>query len=707
MKKSFTHIITFGILAFLFLPLLVSQSLYFPFITGKGFFFRAIVEVLFSIWAIGIVYFPEYRPRKSMLLTALTAFVVMIGIATIFSENPFKSFWSNYERMEGYVLILHLFAYFLVLASVFNTQKKWNLFFNTTLFVSFITIIYSLFQLGGLENINQGGTRVDALFGNATYFAGYLLFHLFISAFMYIRTNHTVLRSLYGALAVLQVTILFLTGTRGAAIGLVAGIFVSLCVWSCKGSLSLGNKKLLFGILTIFVLGIGTLFFVRNTPAVENHPILSRFASLVTYDDLKKNATPRFIIWNMAWHGFLERPLLGWGQESFSYVFNAYYSPALYNQEPWFDRAHNIFLDWLIAGGVFGLLFYLSLFESAYALIWRGSLLPFSQKVKERLGCWIEHDECYQFSVGEGAVLTGLLTAYFVQNLFVFDNLFTYVPFFSVLAFIHSSTAREWSFISKIDIRKTIVYVVYIPFIVIGTFYAYYFVVYKPIQASSYLIRALSSTRVESVETGIASFEKALALHTLGDQEVREQLMQFSINVIPKEIPDEVRLKLFNFTVNELQSQLQVAPHDARTYFFLGSFLQVFGEYEYATDALQEALKYAPNRQLVLYNLGFVASQQDLNDKAVAYFKQAFELDKRNSEARILYATALFFNDEEKKADALLNEAFGTTIVLNEDLLRTYLGLGYRDRAKALLEKFVVAFPDNATYKDLLRQLQS
>jgi len=49
----------------------------------------------------------------------------------------------------------------------------------------------------------------------------------------------------------------------------------------------------------------------------------------------------RFIVWNMAWKGFEEHPVLGWGQESFNYVFNKYYNPKLYNQEQWFDRTHD------------------------------------------------------------------------------------------------------------------------------------------------------------------------------------------------------------------------------------------------------------------------------------------------------------------------------------------------------------------------------
>jgi hypothetical protein len=52
----------------------------------------------------------------------------------------------------------------------------------------------------------------------------------------------------------------------------------------------------------------------------------------------------------MALKGIAERPVLGWGQENFNYVFNKYYNPQMFGQEEWFDRTHNVVLDWLIAG---------------------------------------------------------------------------------------------------------------------------------------------------------------------------------------------------------------------------------------------------------------------------------------------------------------------------------------------------------------------
>ena len=122
----------------------------------------------------------------------------------------------------------------------------------------------------------------------------------------------------------------------------------------------------------------------------------------------------------MAFKGVLERPLTGYGQEGFNYIFNKYYDPSLYKQEQWFDRAHNAFIDWLSAGGLPAFLLYLSLFGSAILLLWRSSELSRPERI----------------------ALTAALAGYAIHNFFVFDNLYSYIYFFALLALIDSQVSR-------------------------------------------------------------------------------------------------------------------------------------------------------------------------------------------------------------------------------------------------------------------------
>src|SRR3989344_4135473 len=128
--------------------------------------------------------------------------------------------------MEGFVTLAHLLAYFLVTASVF-TENLWQKFLNTWLISSTLIGVYGLFQIAGLAEIHQGGVRVDASFGNATYLAVFLLITFFISLYKFWRTESSSFKYAYGVLGLLQLFVLYHTATRGAILGLFVGLLVT------------------------------------------------------------------------------------------------------------------------------------------------------------------------------------------------------------------------------------------------------------------------------------------------------------------------------------------------------------------------------------------------------------------------------------------------------------------------------------------------
>ena len=131
--KALRLITYIGIFAVPFTPLIVANSMFFPFITGKSFFFRIIIAVLVASWLLLCLRHREYRPRYSHVLGSGVAFLIIIFLANIFGLNPEKSFWSNFERMEGFLLLLHLGGCFLVFSSVMSVGNLWWRFVHTWL----------------------------------------------------------------------------------------------------------------------------------------------------------------------------------------------------------------------------------------------------------------------------------------------------------------------------------------------------------------------------------------------------------------------------------------------------------------------------------------------------------------------------------------------------------------------------------------------
>ena len=104
------------------LALFVTPQLYFPFVTARTLAFRAIVEFAFAAWAWLAMRDARYRPRGSALLACSAAALAAMAAADAAGVDPARSFAGNLVRMEGYPMLLHLFAVFVVAGAVLDSE---------------------------------------------------------------------------------------------------------------------------------------------------------------------------------------------------------------------------------------------------------------------------------------------------------------------------------------------------------------------------------------------------------------------------------------------------------------------------------------------------------------------------------------------------------------------------------------------------------
>src|SRR3989338_9621943 len=148
------YIIFAGLFAIPFVPFLVFSSFFFPFITTKAFTWRIIIEIIFAAWVLLALLDASYRPKRSIIFYSIFGFLAIIGLADLFGVAPVKSFWSNFERMEGFITLLHLGMFFVITSSVFK-EIDWRRWWNTTLVASFLMVLYCVLQIIVLKTINQ------------------------------------------------------------------------------------------------------------------------------------------------------------------------------------------------------------------------------------------------------------------------------------------------------------------------------------------------------------------------------------------------------------------------------------------------------------------------------------------------------------------------------------------------------------------------
>lgn len=693
-----------GLISIIFLvPFIVADgqwfpAAFFPYITGKNFAFRILVEMLLACYLLLAMLAPEYRPKRSGLMLVLLAFVAWMGIATVFSVDPGKSFWSNFERMEGYVSLLHFFAYTVITSAVVSAAGCWRSVMRVVVGVSSVQALFGLFQLlhlFGFAPSSQSGARLDGTFGNAAYLAVYMLFSIFTTLYLLVveRRNSTA-NVLYGVALVLQVVVLFGTQTRSALIGVVGGILLAalLVIVRSRGSNATGGVRKLAVILvaTVVVL-VGSLYFARNTSFVQNQPTLQRFAAISLTD---RTTASRFAIWHMALRGFADKPVTGWGQENFSYVFNTYYEPSMYNQEAWFDRAHNAFLDWLIAGGLPAFLLYVGVFFMAVRAILRSTL-----------------------EVPAQAVLVGMFAGYAANNMLVFDNLTSYLFFFFMVAFTMSLTPRKdvsaAHASSRVKGLSDHAFAIAAPIVLVSVFLVGWSLNAPSLaRAENLLVAMMPSGRAadgtvqpKDAEIALEQFKKAFSKETTwpgfgaGQQETAEQMMQYLSEYVfssQNTANPEVRIELYNTARSYMDHMIIIRPHDARLELFMGTFLDAAGKPEEATKYLKMALEDSPRKQAILFESGISAVNRNATQEGIGYLKTAFEGAPEFDMARLIYASVLFYSGDKVAADALLIEKFGTVLVDDQRLMQVYINAKQFDRVIGIWEKRIGAQPDNA-----------
>jgi tetratricopeptide (TPR) repeat protein len=670
------YVVLAGVFLLPFLPFIVANSMFFPFITGKNFLFRIIVEIIFGAWILLALFDTRFRPTFSWILCAIFLFVASIGVADLFGENVFKSFWSNFERMEGWITLLHLLMYFVVAGSVLTTARLWGWLAHTSVGVSVLICLYGIGQFVGVFDVHQSDVRLDATIGNSAYLAIYLVFHIFITLILMFRWKGGLgsggwVRYLYLIPVLLQIFILYHTATRGAILGFVGGLLLTALLIAVfeRGYTKL--RRVAFALLISIVVLIGGFFLVKEMSWVSESPVLSRFANISITDP---TVLSRFTIWNMALEGFQERPILGFGQENFNLVFNEYYKPELYDHEQWFDRVHNIILDWLIAGGIVGLLTYLFIPLTFLYYLWRRASRIY-------------------FATVERSLWTGLLAAYFFHNLFVFDNILSYLLFFSILAYVHALVGKSLSETHYVQMSPGVIRIA-IPFTAMAVGIAMYFFVWQGVATSQALINGL---RTQDPNIRLEYLREAGSYNTLGRQEAAEQVLQVALSYAQQEIPAEVRRDMFFLAEEEMRAEIEKSPRDARLRLFLGALYNQYGVLEEAQEQFRIAQELSPNKQSIiiqransLFNAGDYAGAQ-------ALFREAHELDPSFDEPRILYAVASLYAGDEELSDQLLEGIRQTSSLTgNHFLLNGYANLGRYDKLLPIWLKRIEQHPNNA-----------
>jgi O-antigen ligase len=410
--KTYLRILQGGLIASLVFVFFVFPGLLFPYITSKQLSFNILMELLLAIWLVFIMRYPEYRPKRNYVTWGLLAYLAAIVASCVVSVNFTLSFWGNAERMLGLFHLLHFLIFYLILITVFRSWKEWRVL----LFVS--VVVATIVSIIGLKGANSYST-----IGNTAYVSGYLIFNLFFTLILFLRSQYKNWRWVYAIPAVIMLYEFWSCHTSGAIIGL----FLSLFLFVFLLGLTHINKSLRRSSLVVLlavIVAVTAIFSQYQSAWFQSSFLRNLTAEKATFQT-------RLLSWKSAAEDFHDHWLFGTGFGNYAIIFDKHFDPKFFNYattDTYFDRAHNNLIDIASTTGLVGLVTYLSIFAALlYYLI---------KKFRANGGRIGEGSETSRQNL-EIIVIIALTTAYFIQNLAVFDSYVTYIGLMILLGFVY------------------------------------------------------------------------------------------------------------------------------------------------------------------------------------------------------------------------------------------------------------------------------
>jgi len=415
----------------------------------------------------------------SKIIWALGGLFGIFLLASIFSVDPLFSFWGSPYRGGGFVTFAFYFVFAIMAFLFFRKQDPhvseagWQKAWVFSIFIGILVSFVGIIQYYGLFNkIFAASGQPPSTLGNPIILAIYLLLLFFPTlSFAINQSFDTVQGKLKKIFYIFSLLIFLFTilisGTRAAYLGIFIGVLYFLLFFpvrdhardsATEGSLGqaisngarpvkssqsevsretgqfnrtspkkLKILKICIGLFIIFILAFVLYANVHpGLPKILQNRITTGLVNQLSIKHALNDE--RYRAWQTAFKEVLDKPILGWGPENFAVGFDKNYDPKI-TTSPWWDKAHNIFLDTGAEAGILGILAYLALFG---VLFWQ------LHKVKHAENNPPSPEATDGQSAEKTLMAHGIqatLIGYLVANFFSFDSFGTYIIFFLIIAY--------------------------------------------------------------------------------------------------------------------------------------------------------------------------------------------------------------------------------------------------------------------------------
>ncbi len=599
-------------------PLWVPTYVFIGISFNKAALFYALVTILVLLYVILIWRDKNYLPKFNFVGWSFVGLVVILGIATITSVQPYLSFWGTFNRTDGLLMWLYYLVFFIITTSVVTTRLAWWRVVSISLAGTLGVVLYGLGQALLWPGVvaSSDRWRIGSTLDNPVFLGGYLALALPLTLSWALTRIDRRWRYAGLILAFLEIVTLALTWSRGAWLSAIIGGFVFAIIylyWFHRPWATRATVGLVVGLgLVLFGLGVGQIL-----PDQSNWYRASRYLLRT------ESIALRYQLWRVAGQAIVERPLLGWGLENFSVAVDKYYQVSPDIDVPFSethtDRPHNEYLGMAINGGIFTLLAYLALLLSA---IWLG-YRQVMKLVRQRK------------TFAESIFYLGCLATVITYMVFAFTafQLVDIIPYLLLALvglgqiFWETSTRRH-----KLNFNweKPASFIIGIGIVVLS-----YWSVIQPIMAVRLADQATIAFQNHDFAKSEKLFKDALQQHSYLSNQIRGQMAVLADNARANFNSDAEFNDFQRQTGEWIQQNHSVEPLNSYYYLIFGMYYghlaQVWPEYlSQSETSFQKVIELAPQKAETYWQWGNIYGRIGKIDQAQLKYSQALELEPSN-----------------------------------------------------------------------------
>ena len=326
----------------------------------KALLGRAIMWLILAALAVALLRYGTAIIPRTRLHLLIAAYVGIALLSAAFAENRLIAFFGERERMLGLAFILDMAVLYAAVAVAFRDRRDWAALGGAVALGAAATLLYGAVQVSGEDPVRWAEAWRGSTFGNTDMFGHFLSTIAAACAAVALSAARPFARVVAAVLLAAALPLAVLTATRGAVLGIGAG--------ACALIVLLALERRRRG-ATVLPLAAGTsLALVIAAAAVAGSTLADRVAGTLRGEGVQA----RLHIWDSALRAALDRPLLGWGPDSFGVAYPRYRQPGSqrYLDPPYsVDQAHDWVLQQAATVGFLGLAVLIVLLAGSIALL--------------------------------------------------------------------------------------------------------------------------------------------------------------------------------------------------------------------------------------------------------------------------------------------------------------------------------------------------